>query len=312
LSNGKKEFLCNGALIDQKKILTVAQCVEAFENYPEQIDVRLGEYDLEQEVEPDAFEDHQVSSIRIHPKYDNDTLTNDLAILTLVDYVKNAVHISPVCLPSESEAFESKSCVTTGWGNRQSVLKEFFVDCLGDEECSQRLHRSKLGPYYHLHPSFFCAQSRDQSSCLIDGGGPLVCRRRDSSYALIGLLSWSVDDNSPDMYVRVQQFLNWIQNDAVTTTTQTVRTTRSVEVTSVTEEVHQEEHSSSSTQTSQEVHPSEESQNNNNGVIVPSPAPIPPTADVDENSTGQQEQTEDADKRKKHPFPAEVHDYETK
>lgn len=29
--SGRKEFLCNGALIDQRRILTVAQCVEAFE-----------------------------------------------------------------------------------------------------------------------------------------------------------------------------------------------------------------------------------------------------------------------------------------
>ena len=293
LSNGKKEFLCNGALIDQKRILTVAQCVEAFENYPEQIDVRLGEYDLEQENEPDTYEDHLVSNIRIHPKYDNNTLTNDIAVLTLADYVKNAVHISPVCLPSESEAFESNSCVTTGWGNRQPVLKEFFVDCLGDEECIHRLRLSKLGPYYHLHPSFFCAQSRDQTSCLIDGGGPLVCRRRDGSYAIIGLLSWSVDDNYPDMYVRVQQFLNWIQNDQVVSTTQVVRTTRDAVTT---EQIHQEEHSSPSTQTIQETQ----------GVVSPSPAPAPPTENPDENNTGQQEQTGDAEKRKKVHFPMEI------
>ena len=29
--SGRKEFLCNGVLVDQKRILTVAQCVEAFE-----------------------------------------------------------------------------------------------------------------------------------------------------------------------------------------------------------------------------------------------------------------------------------------
>lgn len=30
-SSGKKEFLCNGALIDSKRVVTVSQCLEDFQ-----------------------------------------------------------------------------------------------------------------------------------------------------------------------------------------------------------------------------------------------------------------------------------------
>lgn len=198
LPNGDKEFLCNGALIDQRRVLTVAHCVEPFEYHPELIDIRLGDYDLEEDYEPDPFEEYQVTDIRIHPRYDNQTLANDMAILNLENYVENTVHISPVCIPREREVFESKSCVATGWGSSQPRLQEFFVDCMTDEECMDRLKSTRVGSYYEdqLPSSFFCAQSRDESPCLIDAGGPLVCRRPDGSYALIGLLSWSVDDTT--------------------------------------------------------------------------------------------------------------------
>jgi len=262
LDNGKKEFLCNGALIDNQRVLTVAQCVENFERYPEQLDIRLGEYDLDKDNEPVAYEDFQVSSVRIHPKYDNVSLINDIAIVTLNKRVRNDIHISPVCIPKERESFESRSCVTTGWGNRQPVLKEFPVECIDDGDCSDRLRSSKLGPYYQLHQSFFCAQSRDSaSSCTIDGGGPLVCRRKDGSFALIGLLSWSVDDYSPDVYVRVQHFLNFINGQTSTsegpqtTTTTVIRTTREAVISSTQEDTSPPSSSSTSLEPSQPSEP---------------------------------------------------------
>lgn len=157
------------------------------------------------------------------------TLNNDIAVLTLESEVRNAMHISPVCLPTEQENFGSQRCVVIGWGNRQAVLKELPVECLGDEACIERLRATKLGSSYQMHPSFFCAQSTDQSSCLIDGGGPLACRRRDGSYAVVGLLSWSVDDYSPDVYVRVQQLLDFIQRSQQETTSSTTRGGRATE-----------------------------------------------------------------------------------
>lgn len=127
--------------------------------------------------------------------------------------MSNNVHISPVCLPSESETFNPGSCVVTGWGNRDPIPKESYVECLNDDDCQERLRRTKLGPYYNLDEGFLCGSSR-LGNCLVDGGGPLVCKRKDESYALIGLISWSVDVNSPEVYIRVQNYLEWINQES--------------------------------------------------------------------------------------------------
>lgn len=234
----------------------------------DQLEVRLGEYNLSSNNEPQEHQDHRVQSVRIHPRYDNVSLTNDIAILTLSDEVRNGISISPICLPSERENFASQSCVVTGWGNRQAVLKEFFVECLNEETCIDRLRATKLGHNYQLDPSFFCAQSTDQSSCLIDGGGPLVCRRRDSSYAIVGLLSWSVDDYSPDVYVRVQQFLDFLNSrdqGSSTTTSRTSRATSSSSSsssvpTTTSTSVHETTHISQQTTQGQEQQEQQEQQ----------------------------------------------------
>lgn len=184
------------------------ECRESFEN----IEVRLGEWDVSNQVEVYPQEDYSISELRIHEKYQNDTLINDIALITLSESVPNNVHISPICLPSESETFNHGSCVVTGWGNRDPIPKESYVECLNDEDCQDRLRRTKLGPYYNLDEGFLCGSSR-LGNCLVDGGGPLVCKRKDETYALIGLISWSVDVNSPEVYVRVQNYLEWINND---------------------------------------------------------------------------------------------------
>ena len=174
--------------------------------YVENLEVRLGEWDVSSDVELLQHESYSVSEIETNPNYDNNTLINDIAILTLTETVQNEPHISPVCLPSPREQFQASSCVVTGWGNREPLMKETFVDCLDDEECQNRLRATKLGSGYKLNSNFMCATAKGGQSCLIDGGSPLVCQRKDGSYALVGLVSWAVDCDDatvPEAYVRV-------------------------------------------------------------------------------------------------------------
>lgn len=185
----------------------------------------MGEYDVSSETEAYPYEEYSVNSIRIHNSYQNDTLINDISVLTLTQIVRNKPHISPVCIPTSEERFDSGSCVVSGWGNREPIPKKYYVECLNDEDCQNRLRKTRLGRNYVLHEGFLCAKSRDVPTCLVDGGAPLVCKRKGpspSNYALVGLVSWTVDDNSPEVYVRVQNYLEWLddQNQAVDETPQ--------------------------------------------------------------------------------------------
>lgn len=129
--------------------------------------VRLGEWDVNHDVEFFPYIERDVQSVHVHPEYYAGTLDNDLAILKLstpVDFV-NSPHISPACLPDRASDFTGARCWTTGWGKDafgdfgkyQNILKEVDVPIIGHNQCQQQLRNTRLGYTYQLNPGFICA-----------------------------------------------------------------------------------------------------------------------------------------------------------
>lgn len=80
--------------------------------------VRLGEWDVNHDVEFYPYIERDVVGVEVHPEFYAGTLYNDLAILKMdkpVDFAKYP-HISPACLPTPQEDFTGLRCWTTGWG----------------------------------------------------------------------------------------------------------------------------------------------------------------------------------------------------
>jgi len=80
--------------------------------------VRLGEWDVNHDVEFYPYEERDVSAVHIHPEFYAGTLYNDIAILRLtqpVDTVRSP-HIAPACLPDPHSDYTGARCWTTGWG----------------------------------------------------------------------------------------------------------------------------------------------------------------------------------------------------
>lgn len=185
---------------------------------------RLGEWDVNHDVEFFPYIERDVVSVHIHPEYYAGTLNNDLAVLKLdhpVDFSKNP-HISPACLPDKYSDFTNARCWTTGWGKDafgehgkyQNILKEVDVPILSHHQCESQLRQTRLGYSYKLNPGFLCAGGEEgKDACKGDGGGPLVCERQ-GVWQVAGVVSWGIgcgQVNVPGVYVKVSHYLDWIR-----------------------------------------------------------------------------------------------------
>ena len=100
--------------------------------------VRLGEWDVNHDVEFYPHIERDVVALFVHPEFYAGTLFNDLAILRLdkaVDF-NQYPHISPACLPDTTIDFSGQRCWTTGWGK----------DAFGESGKYQNI--LKVGPTY--------------------------------------------------------------------------------------------------------------------------------------------------------------------
>ncbi|XP_045495608.1 uncharacterized protein LOC123694260 isoform X2 [Colias croceus] len=214
-------YVCGGTLIDGLHIMTAAHCIKSYKGFD--LRVRLGEWDVNHDVEFYPYIERDVISVHVHPQYYAGTLDNDLAILKLdhpVEWTKFP-HISPACLPDKYTDFSGQRCWTTGWGKDafgsngkyQNILKEVDVPVLPHGLCQQQLRQTRLGYNYELNPGFVCAGGEEgKDACKGDGGGPLVCER-GGTWQLVGVVSWGIgcgQPGVPGVYVKVAHYLDWI------------------------------------------------------------------------------------------------------
>ncbi|KYM86047.1 Serine proteinase stubble [Atta colombica] len=214
-------YVCGGTLISSRHIITAAHCIKS--HVPRDLRARLGEWDVNHDVEFYPYIERDVVSVFVHPEYYAGTLANDIAILTLdhnVDFSKNP-HISPACLPNKYDDFTGTRCWTTGWGKDafddrskySNLLKEVNLPVVSNHVCEQQMRQTRLGHSFTLHPGFICAGGEEgKDACKGDGGGPMVCERQ-GHWQLVGVVSWGIgcgQRNVPGVYTRVSHYLDWI------------------------------------------------------------------------------------------------------
>ena len=83
---------------------------------PNDLLLRLGEYDVSHENEALPYVERRVQIIAPHPEFDPRTFEYDLALLRFYEPVHYRQNIVPVCLPSTNDTFIGKWATVTGWG----------------------------------------------------------------------------------------------------------------------------------------------------------------------------------------------------
>ncbi|KAJ8924902.1 hypothetical protein NQ315_001059 [Exocentrus adspersus] len=215
-------YVCGGTLIDPLHIITAAHCVKSYTGFD--LRVRLGEWDVNHDVEFYPYIERDIQSVHVHPEFYAGTLYNDVAILRMdkpVDWTKHP-HISPACLPSPHDDYTGTRCWTTGWGKDafgdygkyQNILKEVDVPVVNHAVCQRQMQQTRLGYDFKLHPGFICAGGEEgKDACKGDGGGPMVCER-GGTWQVVGVVSWGIGCGQvgvPGVYVKVAHYLDWIR-----------------------------------------------------------------------------------------------------
>ncbi|XP_057369709.1 serine proteinase stubble-like isoform X1 [Daphnia carinata] len=202
---------CGGVLITDQHILTASHCVDNFK--PEELTVRLGEYDFSQVSE--ARRDFAAEAIYMHESYDRRTYKNDIALIKLKTKATFNNDIWPICLPPSNIVLEGQSAFVTGWGTTSysgqssDVLLEVILPIWALADC-QKAYTQPISEQQ------LCAGYRagGKDSCQGDSGGPLMYQMSTGRWAVVGVVSWGIrcaEKDKPGVYTRVTSYSDWIK-----------------------------------------------------------------------------------------------------
>ncbi|XP_034474815.1 trypsin alpha-like [Drosophila innubila] len=190
---------CGGAIYKSNIIVTAAHCV--YNKNPEVVYVRAGT-----NVHNIGGSVVRVSAISVHDNYNNELLSNDVALLLLRSPLKLGGHVKTISLASSIPKNGAKSIVS-GWGHTESEyspsnLKSVNVNIVSRKKCARAYDNVSITV------DNICAAAAGKDACQGDSGGPLV-----SDGKLVGIVSWGydcADPFHPGVYASVPELRGWI------------------------------------------------------------------------------------------------------
>ena len=225
LLGGKLE--CGGAIVSRRAIVTAAHCLKyPASNYTVVVG-RLGAPSQKPECQQQNF---LATAFFPHPDYQPNTLSNDLAIVSIASVFGQGVQwtssVLPLCLPAPGSAGiqasppllwkEGEEGLVTGYGLTMEegeparTLQKAAVPVVPRAQCA-----AAYKAWINVDPiTQFCAGGSQSGTdaCTGDSGGPLAASAGGRFY-LAGVVSFGKGcgrKDFPGVYTRVEPYLPWL------------------------------------------------------------------------------------------------------
>jgi len=236
-SEGPK-YVCGGALVTQKTVLTAAHCVASYYKHDgvwHDPTGRTAEIVLEtdnlRQVTPDNV--HRIADIVIHEDYRSASKGNDIAIIQLSEPANSdlaRLSLSPASDPTQAWVtpvmvagfgVDSEGAALKEFPSRDgsaffagvSHLQEAVVPLTDHAACRDVYGSASIGDEQIC--AGFVEGGKD--SCQGDSGGPLVAFDRDGYPYQVGVVSWGAGcarESAYGVYTRVSAYADWLRQNA--------------------------------------------------------------------------------------------------
>jgi len=201
--------LCGAVLISPGFVVTAAHCAYA---------------DTDFQVSGTGNVEYEYASGRIHPEYNEENVSHDIAIFALSQLVPSSV--TPVKLRQTPLPSTTQSLTVIGFGDTDpsesvrdtsTYLREVDLQYVSASQCSRSFGGSGWwwGGGIGISDGMLCAYNPGKDSCGGDSGGPLLLKGSSSSDdELVGLVSWGIasaaNEEYPGVYTRISYYYDWI------------------------------------------------------------------------------------------------------
>ncbi|XP_044736405.1 brachyurin-like [Chrysoperla carnea] len=205
-------YFCGGSVISKRTILTAAHCAEGATDFV----ILLGTNTLNAAT-PGEMEVKTNTSI-VHPDWNPDNLTNDIALVLLNEDITFSDQIKPVTLESSSSQNDNIVNMTarvSGWGKDSDAaigitnkLRYTFVRTTDRSTCKRY--------YGQFPPNDICVSGRTglwlRGACSGDSGGPLTINKIQVGIVSFGGLLCQA--GIPGGYTRVAPYIDFIMENS--------------------------------------------------------------------------------------------------